>query len=283
MFGFKRRWCELLLHGINLKKKAVVVFFILAILLVSLFFGQVIGRIYLSDLAGEKDGSDESGIISVPGNGVKKKVLRLGKVDYYTVQAGEYDRQEQALLLGKSLAGKGLPAVITGGSSYRVLLGFVSRAESLEPLAASIKVDGQQAVVVKGQLNSVAFKFQSGDKEAESLVAPFLGRVSLSLSKGLLLYSGIETGDVLLASLKPKFALLASELEDLAADGAADKGKLTDPGYQTAVGGLAEWCSRWASSLRMLEKNWEDSLLLKSQQQGLALLEEYHRFLAGTN
>jgi hypothetical protein len=61
----------------------------------------------------------------------------------------------------------------------------------------------------------------------------------------------------------------------------AEKGKTTD--FHEGLLILIERCRAWAESINSLENNWQQLPLLISQQQALALLEDYHRFMATTN
>ncbi len=251
-----------------------LVFF--TVLLVSVCFGQVLGNFYLANIG--KD-APLSAVESVQ----KKKALRLTKFDYYCVLAGTYTEQEQALAVGTSLAEKGLPAVISGVSPYTVLVGFANDEENLSPLAASIQVDGKKAVIQKGEVNAVSYKFDAADSFAGEEVAPFLGSISLYLNKGLLLYTGYSAKDETMQQFKPKFAVLATQLQDLAKKGTNLAAQKQAAPCAEALSILALRCSRWAESLQQLENQWQDLNILISQQQALALLEDYSRFLANTN
>ena len=248
----------------------------LIILTVSVCFGQVLGNFYLTNINKETLPS------SVESN-IKIKALRLNKFDYYCVLAGTYTIQEQALSVGNSLAQKGLPAVISGGSPYTVLLGFVNNPESLLPLADSIQVDGQKAIVQKGEVNTVSFKFEAKDSFAGGQVAPFLGSISVCLNKGLLLYTGVSAHEDTIQQFRPKFSVLALELQDLAKKGTNLAASEQAATFAEALSILALRCRKWAESLQQLEKQWQDINILVSQQQALALLEDYGCFLADTN
>lgn len=246
---------------------------LLFILVISLSFGQVLGNYYYEQIASTKQASYEV-------RSAAKKVLRLNKATYYSILVAEFTKRETAVQLGNTLAEKGLPAIITGGSPYRVLLGFFNNRESLTSLAGSLKIDGQTPAVITGEINSVSFKFLKEDQLAEKEVAPFLGQLSTCLHKGLLLYSSIDMEN--LKEKKPKFLLLAAELEKIAECGRllAQKEKSV---YTEGLNTLAERCVKWSESLRNLEKSWAVLPLLVSQQHALALLENFHRFMENTN
>jgi len=259
---------------------------LLLVLVVSVCFGQVLGKFYIGNISGDEDGKVDQGsylpLLFEEGTG-KKKVLRLKKLDYYSIRAGVFNEQEPAVLLGKTLAEKGLPAIVTGSSPHLVLVAFVNNNEVLLPLADSIRVDGEKAVVVKGVVNAVSFKFDANDAAAADIVAPFLGELSVSLNKGLLLYNSVSTRDEVMKNVKPKFAVLAREVEGLAGRGFEIAKTQKDSPYREAVYNIAQRCSDWAASLSNLDANFQDAQLLISQQMALALLEDYHGFIAGTN
>lgn len=253
--------------------RAITVIFIICIVLaVSLLFGQVLGGFYLGNIG--KTVPDEVGDIP------KRMVLRLTKTPYYSIQAGVFSERKKALLLGEVLAEKGLPAVIT--RDFRVLIGFLNNQGKMQSLAKSITIDGQNPVIVRGEINAVSFKFPAGDNHAAEEIAPFLGRLSLCLQKGLMLYSSTAIEDKSFQGLKPKFLQLAGELEGVAETGRflAEKG---DASYAPGLLVLSQFCKNWAQSIRELEEKWQDSALMISQQQGLALLHEYHHFMEATN
>lgn len=266
--------------------------FLLAIVLViffTLFLGQVLGKFYLANIQG---GEVQEELVkrSLPSRGSsnagelnkKKKVLRLKKVEYYTILVATVDRQEEALRIGRELGKKGLPAVVTRGDSYRILLGLLNNREKLIPLAERIKVGEVRAEIISESLNKLAFKFEASDTFAAGKIAPFLGKVSLCLEKGLLLYKNITIADEEIASLRPKYALLADSLEEAANEGAQIAQEIKT-GTGDDLKTLSRLCKEWAQVLRLLDQEWTDLTLLKGQQQGSALLEEYHRFIAKTN
>lgn len=266
-----------------------ILFFILVlsfVLLVSLSFGHVLGSFYVGNIANDKYEQTETDFNKLfPADTVvtKTKVLRLNKIPFYTIQAGALPNKESALSLGYILAEKGLPAVVTENESYCVMIGFLNNAEKLSILADSISIDGQKPVVQKKDINSISFKFIKGDTYAETGVAPYLGDISTALHKGILLYSDIKIDENSLSELKPKFVLLAEELRglDTAGKTIAEKGLGSD--FKEGLLILAKRCGSWAESLSKLNENCTDLALLISQQQALALLEDYHRFMTATN
>ena len=259
---------------------------LLLVLTTAVCFGQVLGKFYISNIS--RDGESERDTVSYlpissrDGAG-KIKVLRLNRFEYYSIQAGAFTEQRQAVLLGKSLGEKGLPAVVGGVSPHVVLVGFTNNQEKLLPLAERITVNNAGAVVVKGEVNAVSFKFEEKDTVASSVIAPFLGDVSIALNKGLLLYSGVTTADEVIKGVRPKFAELAREVAELAGRGRDIAAQGKDSPYAQDVLKLAQRCSDWAASISELDKDFQDIRLLVSQQMALALVEDYHRFLAGTN
>ncbi len=263
----------------NLKRILSIFLVVIAVLAASLILGQVIGGFYLGNLT-KDEVVTKNGIKSLE---PKKKVLRLKKLLFYTVQAAAFNQQEEALVLGRKLAEKGMPVVITGEPPYKVWLGFVNNQEKLLILADSIQVNGQKSIVVKGEVNSVAFKFAAGDTFAEKEIAPFLGRVSLCLEKGLLLYGSTSIKDYPESDFKEKFSLLAGELQEVSTMGLniarQEKARETAKGILI----LTERCRDWAQSLERLNGQWQEENLIISQQQALALVEDFHRFLGNSN
>lgn len=264
----------------DLKQISSFFLVVLGILIITVFFGQVLGTYYIDNI--NKEETPRQGKLPAQER-ISKKILRLNKFDYYCLQLAVCDEYDAAMQLGKIMAAKELPVVVSGHPPYRVLLGFVSKGESLRGLGESISIDGVKGEIIKGQVNSSVFKFQVNDNYAAEEIAPFLGRISLSMEKGLLLFTSIVTRDDRLAQLKPKFTMLAQELEELALDGSRISQGTDRPSYRSAMDSLSIRCREWARSLRQLDANWQDRQLLISQQQGLALLEEYHRFMDGTN
>jgi len=266
-------------------------FFLVFILifLFALFLGQGLGRFYLGNITREVSAEPvQKKIIASRGNNLsrefqtKMKVLRLNQADYYTILVATLEERELALQVGKELGQKGLPVIVTGEGPYQILLGFVNNQETLIDLAKKIKVEAKEAEVRKDCLNKVAFKFTVDDTFAAERIAPFLGEISLCLEKGVLLYSSTGVKEEKLILLRPKFSELADSLENIANEGMVIcKGRNDEPGR--LLGLLSDLCIEWAQSLRLVEKEWTDLALLKSQQQGLVLLEEYHRYIKTTN
>lgn len=255
----------------------------------TLFLGQVLGRFYLANITtGEVQGDTIKRNFPSRGSSKdkeinkKRKVLRLKLLDYYTILVATAERQEEALHIGQELGRKGFPVIITGEGPYKVLLGFLNNREKLIPLAERIKVGGTKAQVISGSLNKVAFRFAADDTFAAEKIAPFLGKVSLCLEKGLFLYQSITIADEETTALRSKYILLANSLEETAHAGLqiAQEAKR---GAENDLKNLSQLCKEWAQSLRLLNKEWSDVALLKGQQQGLALLDEYHRFLMKNN
>lgn len=262
---------------------------IVLVILFTLFLGQVLGKYYLANIQGSEvqgepvkrnlpsRGSNNAGELNK-----KKKVLRLKKVEYYTILVATVEQQEEALRIGQELGEKGFPVVITGGESYRILLGFLNNKEKLAPLAERIRVGEGRAQVISESLNKVAFKFEARDTFAAEKIAPFLGKISLCLEKGLLLYKNITIADEETAGLRSKYVLLADSLEEAANEGLQIAQEIKT-GSGDDLKSLSRLCMEWAQVLRLLDKEWTDLTLLKGQQQGAALLEEYHRFILKTN
>lgn len=256
------------------------------ILLLSLLFGHVLGSFYLENITNEDYELTESKINKPDhktGVNAKTKVLRLNKIPYYTIQAGVFTKKESALSLGNILAEKGLPAIIMEDDSYYVMVGFLNNWDKLSVLADSITIDGQKPIVLKKEINKISFKFITGDTFAETDIAPFLGDISTSLHKGLLLYTDINFEEKTFSEVVSKFVILADELGSLALTGneLADKSK--ELGYSEGLMILAKRCGNWAESLKKIKSSDQGLQVLISQQQALALLEDYHRFIAITN
>ncbi len=223
----------------------------------------------------------------------KVKVLRLNKEQYYTIVVGTCDHREEALQLGQELGERGLPVIVTAVAPYRVLLGFVNNEEKLSALAQRIRVNEKAVGICCDTLNKVAYKFRAEDAFAAETIAPYLGKISVCLTKGLLLYKNITVADEEMIALRNKFPVLAAELKEVAAEG--EKIEADNSGNSAQAAGsfgasqlgtirrLAELCREWSVSLEELSTQWDDAQLLRSQQQALVLLEEYHRFLASTN
>jgi len=287
------------------KNRAGLIPFFLVLALVigaTLLFGQVLGRFYLANILQvpsadvaqrplasrgnaapdnpqrEQILSRQTGTARV-GQSQKMKVLRLTKEQYYTIVLAESAQREEALQLGQRLGEQGLPVIVTAQAPYRVLLGFVNNEARLATLAERIKIGEKAGRVSCETLNGVAFKFPADDTFAAETLAPYLGRISVCLAKGLLLYKNITVADEEMIALRPKFAVLAGELEKVAAEGA----QIAAASQDEAIKGLAELCGQWGQGLGELGREWGDDRLLKSQQQALVLLEEYHRFLSTTN
>ncbi|MGI6588367.1 MAG: hypothetical protein ACOX2N_06270 [Peptococcia bacterium] len=261
------------------------------VLFLTLFLGQGLGRFYLGNITREVPEeilkrnislSSRGGSSAVYESRSKKKVLRLKQVEYYTLLVVTADRKEQALQLGQELAQKGFPVIVTGEEPYEILLGFVNKEESLVALAKRIKVGEKEAEVRKDYLNKVAFKFSAEDTFAAEKIAPFLGKVSLCLEKGLLLYPGTVVNEETIISFRPKFSLLADSLKEVALEGQKISEESSEEMSKT-LKRLSKLCSQWGESLHQVEQEWTDFVFLKSQQQGLALLEEYHFFVKTAN
>ncbi|MDX9872222.1 MAG: SPOR domain-containing protein [Clostridia bacterium] len=250
----------------------------------ALFFGQVLGGYYLGYL--------EKGAEGLPGTapqqtkvsaGVITKVLRLTPATYYTVLAGSFPEREAALQLGYALADQGVPAVITEETNYLVLIGFLNNKEKLTPFADSLHIEGQKAQVIERQMNAVSFKFRADDAYAAEVVAPFLGDLNVSLQKGLLLYSALDAAEGLPEPAAAKFTVLAAELEELAQSGQAVAEREESVLYKQDLSALAKRCGSWATAIRGWSGDPRRVAMLISQQQALALLEDYHRLMAKTN
>lgn len=258
------------------------------VLFFTLLLGQGLGRFYMGNISREIPTDSLKRNISSRGGNLnqelpqKKKVLRLKQVPYYTLLVVTAEQREGALQIGTELGQKGFPVIVTGEGPYQVLLGLVNNEEALVVLANKIKAEEIEVEISKDYLNKVAFKFAVEDTFAAEKIAPFLGKVSLCLEKGLFLYQSTMLKEETLISLQPKFSSLADSLEEVVLEGQ----KISEESLEEAgkaLQRLSGLCSQWAQSLRQAEKEWSDPALLKSQQQGLALLEEYHRFIKKTN
>lgn len=262
-------------NPLNTLKVLVLIVLILGI---SVYFGQVMGGFYLGNLA-----RSDNRVDAKPGAAATKKILRLKNIEYYTIQAAAFNDQDSSAKVGKVLAEKGFPVVVTGEAPHQVLLGFVNDGSKLAALAESIQVNGQKAKVIKGQVNCVSFKFDSRDSFAQNMAAPFMGELSNSLEKGLLLYSGITTSDQDIGRYRNKFTVLARELDELAKKGENITADNNESGLCQGIIELSGLCKSWSEGLLKLESSWNDAQLVLTQQQALVLLEEYHRFINTTN
>lgn len=267
-------------------------FLLVFIMIISftLLLGQGLGRLYLGNITREVVNEEyfKGSITSSRGGSIsgeinaKTKVLRLNQVGYYSILVTTVEERQSALQIGKELGQKGLPVIVTGEKPSRILLGLVNNEASLLDLADKIKVGEENATVSKDYLNKVAFKFAAEDTFAAEKIAPFLGELSLCLEKGLLLYRSIEVNEEKLLPLRPKFSELANSLEDVAKEGKLISLESKEEMVET-LGLLSELCVKWSQSLRDVESEWNNLSLLKSQQQGLVLIEEYHRYIKLTN
>lgn len=225
------------------------------------------------------------------GQSKKKKVLRLKQEQYYTIVLAESPHREEALQLGQRLGQQGLPVIITAEAPYQVLLGFVNNETKLAILAQRIKINEKAVRISCETLNKVAFKFLADDLFAAGTLAPYLGKMNVCLSKGLQLYQNITVADEGMIAVRSKYGVLAAALKQVAAEGekiAAEGEKIpvenvAGENVGASLKRLAGLCRVWGQSLEELGKEWGDAQLLKSQQQALVLLEEYHRFLRTTN
>jgi hypothetical protein len=287
------------------KNRAGLIPFFLVLALVmatTILIGQVLGRFYLANILKApsadvaqrplasrgsiaSDNPQREQILSRQtaaarlGQSQKMKVLRLTKEQYYTIVLAESAEREEALQLGQRLGEQGLPVIVTAQAPYRVLLGYVNNEAKLATLAERIKIDEKAGRVSGETLNRVAFKFPADDTFAAETLAPYLGRISVCLAKGLMLYKNITVADEEMIALRPKYAVLAGELQKLAAEGE----KIAVASQNESIKRLAGLCGKWGQVLGELGQEWGDDRLLKSQQQALALLEEYHRFLSASN
>lgn len=264
------------------KKSLSLLISLVLVLVASLLFGQVMGNLYLDNIATANHDSPSSPD-QVGDSGGRTKVLRLKTIPYYTIEVVGYEERETAIRLGNTLAEKGLPVVITGTAPFRVRLAFLSNEEKLLPLAQTILVDGNRAKVIKGELNVIPFKFASNDAYSTEKIAPFLGDLSLCLEKALLLNSDLDTNAANVSRLKPKFAELAGDVEILAQKSLEIASQGKDSKHVTYLADLAMLLHNWGQSLVLLGTDWSNAQLLNSQQQALVVVEEYQRFLNSTN
>jgi hypothetical protein len=200
--------------------------------------------------------------------------LRLKQVETYSILVTSSANKENALLIAREMGKKGYPVIVTGQTPYRVLMGFCGQEEKLTALAARIKVGKDGAKVICEQLNKEAFKFASDDSYAEKEIAPFLGKVTLCLEKGIIIYNNAGVSGEETSALKNRISALAKSVEELANEGLG----LTEEKYKY-IRVLSERAKTWAVSLRRLEANITEANLLENQQKALALKEEYHYFL----
>ncbi|MDD2401357.1 MAG: hypothetical protein PHI90_01250 [Clostridia bacterium] len=258
---------------IHFKKMVFVIGVILLVLFLALLIGRVLGNFYLVNIT-QQNHVDINENNDVQKSVKKTKALRLEEVDYYSILVLSSDRQELAVSIEKEMGEKDFPVVVTSEAPYKILLGFLSNEDNLISLASRIKVGETEAKVIHGKLNEFSFKFFADDTYAEEKIAPFLGRISLCLEKGLLLYTSLSVNDNDIIRNRPKFLNLAASLEKLYGEGQ----DITDEKYKD-MQALSEKSLHWAESIRQLEKDWTDKALLISQQKALALLEEYRCFL----
>lgn len=263
------------------RRKFSIILAVLLIILLAVCFGQVVGKYYLKSITLQSESNREQTLRETAG---KKKVLRLKQLDYYSIEAGSCQERERALLLGNSLGQKGLPVVITGQSPYRVVLGFAGKAANLELLAVGIQVEGQKAQVVKGQLNEFSYKFDAGDNYAAQVIAPFIGQISSCLENAIPLYTETNVeymrGNTELAG---KYKVLTEKITQTASQGLSIAQDERTRQIAENITALSQRLSDWSQSQQSLEQDLNERQFLVCQQRALALLEDYHRFLAGTN
>ncbi len=264
-------------RGRSVKKTILVLVFIICALTISLCFGQVIGKYYLTRINHDVVESDPYRLLAHSSG--KKKVLRLEKKTYYSILIAQYQQQKTAVLLGERLAEKGWPAVISSTSPYQVYLGFINNKEKLQSLAERIKVEGQETQVITGEINNCSYKFPAEDKFAAQKIAPFLGKIDICLKKAVLLFSDISVQSEEMLKYKTKYANLAEELEKTATTGFKIAEEAKNRKEKDQIKGLAEGCRLGAESMRALSENWQDIKLLDAQQKALALLLNYHQFI----
>lgn len=259
---------------------------LVAVFLFILFLGWGWGHFYLGNIKSERSSPEINRSVMLAARGGssqtvaarKKMVLRLEQVEYYTILVDTVAEQEKAWKKGQELGQKGFPVIISGEGPFVILLGLAGEEGALQGLEKLIKQVIPTAEIRPDYLNKVAYKFRQDDSWALEKMAPFWGKVSLSLEKGLLLYTVASLNEEIFLRQKSKFGLLADSLAELAAEG--QKIVQENPSEMAELGRCwPDLCRQWSESLRQVECEWTDAAFFRSQQKGLAFLEEYHRLL----
>lgn len=239
----------------------------LLVVVLAVSFGQVLGRFYLKNIVTGDDAERGPAYTSPRETNGKKKVLRLNKFDYYTIEAANRQDGESAQQIAKILAQKGFAPVVTGQPPFRILLDLANNSEVLRTKGETISIDGQKAIVVKGTVNEYSFKFSAEDSFAAEKIAPFLGAVSLCLEKALPLFTdtfGVQAEKK--SEMSARVQELSALLEKTVLQGTGIIQSNPDENLATELTPLVSALKDWSSNA-------------VNPQFALALLEVFNQFL----
>lgn len=191
-----------------LKKKVIAGVSFLVLVLISLFAGIFLGKIYIYNLIQ----SDKQWKIELNEQNEKKRmVLRLEPTTFYTVQIGVYQDKDKAKQIAAELQKNSLPSYVTVQEPYKIWVGCFSDASRGTELLDYLKGKGYKTFIGEGLLNDRALKFYSDDLFMKDSFAPLLGQYNLFLNHTLKMFKSPHLADYTLGNWEKMIQRLKQE------------------------------------------------------------------------
>ncbi|KJS88039.1 MAG: hypothetical protein JM58_02340 [Peptococcaceae bacterium BICA1-8] len=265
-------------------------FFILTIaaaaaLVISMLFGQLLGGFYIYNLVVEDNPSvlELREVNPQTPTVLKRKVLRLEPIDFYTIQAGIYQEASSAQACIEKLGSLGLRPFVTVEPPYKIWVGCFSEAASGKDLEAQLKGQGFEVFIGKGLINDRALKFPGEDEFMINYFAPLLGKFDIILNHSMKMFQSPNV-----AVFKPDiWENMIEKVQEELNEGISEVDKVLKRqesfSYQIELLQLKDKTQAYEVGLKIINGSKSNGAVVNSQRQLLELIAAYHNLITKTN
>lgn len=258
--------------------------FCLVLFLLVVTFGSV--QFFGNYLVRELNGYEEMAPISDQESQnmvVKRMVLRLEPVNYYTIQVGSFADSAVGQGVIDQLAATGYRVYTKPGPPYKLWLGcFGSKNEQLL-IPEEVKQIGQDIFITENLLNTTALKFAEDDLLIAEQVAPLVANYDVLLKHSFKMFTSplyTQYDDAMWAQMigqiDGEIAMLILQGEEILAKG-------ENQAVAQSVMDLNQISQEYRQSLQLILEKKNDKVLYLVQSYLLQLIDQYHGFIDQMN
>lgn len=255
-----------------------------AALVISMLFGQLLGGFYIYNLVVEDNPSVlELSEVNPQTSLVKRKVLRLQPIDFYTIQAGIFQEASSAQASIDKLVSLGLRPYVTPEPPFKIWVGCFGDMASGKDLEDRLKNQGFEVFIGKGLINDRALKFPGEDEYMINYFAPLLGKYDIILSHSMKMFQSPNV-----TVFKPDvWENMIKKVQIELNEGISEVDKVLNRqesfNYQSELLKLEEKTQAYEKGLNIIKGSKSNEAVINSQGQLLELIAAYHNLISKTN
>lgn len=255
------------------------------VLVISLLFGQLLGGFYIYNLLIEDNHTEinkPQGNVQGPPV-IKRKVLRLEPISYYTLQVGIYQDIKSAQDSIDKLVEMGFRPFVSSEEPYKVMLGCFSDKSTGKEMELYLQKSGFDAFLKQGLVNERALKFPGNNTYMQNHFAPLLGVYDIIFKHSLKMFQSPKIS----AYNEELWSNMIKKLQEELNSCGENINKLLkleeSANYEKKLKILQEKTRSYQNSLDMVLNAKTDKAVLYSQSYLLELIDGYHTLITETN